>query len=322
MATIDTKRRVKHYVLNDARQWVDRGTGHVSWIYNDKQKSVSLIVKSENDGSTLLEAKILLSIVYQRQQDTLIVWSDTNRRDLALSFQEKAGCDEIWEKICEVLGEDSSQDITSSRERAGTNGDALDESDDDQLENDINTSPNSDLPQCELNKLKDIRDFFILELPRKSKIYKERLASVLETDSYIKKLIEIFHICEDLENTEGLNFLFEIFRSLFYLNKSSLLDILLSDDLIMDVIGCLEYDPNKNDHQRHREYITTKSKFKEIISFENSDLVNKIHQTYKVQYIQDVILPAPSVFEENSLTSLSSFIFLNKVEISNLIQVV
>ena len=60
---------------------------------------------------------------------------------------------------------------------------------------------------------------------------------------------------------------------------------------------------------------------KQIIPFDNVDLVNKIHQTYKVQYIQDVILPAPSVFEENSLASLTSFIFLNKVEISNLIQV-
>lgn len=50
--TVDTKRRVKHYVLNDARQWVDRGTGHVSWSYNDKQRAVSLIVKSESDGKS------------------------------------------------------------------------------------------------------------------------------------------------------------------------------------------------------------------------------------------------------------------------------
>jgi protein phosphatase-4 regulatory subunit 3 len=88
----------------------------------------------------------------------------------------------------------------------------------------------------------------------------------------------------------------------------------------MDVIGCLEYDPAKSEPVKHREYINTKSQFKEIIPFENVDLVQKIHQTYKVQYIQDVILPAPSVFEENSLASLTSFIFLNKVEISNLIQ--
>jgi protein phosphatase-4 regulatory subunit 3 len=245
---------------------------------------------------------------------------------LALSFQEKAGCDEIWEKICEVLGEDSTLTITSSRGNSLANGgsDNLDESDDDQLETDIinNTSPSSDLPQCELSKLKDIRDFFVCDLPRKSKIYKERLATILESDNYIKKLIDIFHVSEDLENIEGLHYLFEIFRSLFYLNKSSLLDILLSDDFIMDVIGCLEHDPNKSEPMRHREYINTKSNFKEIISFDNPDLVNKIHQTYKIQYIQDVILPAPSVFEENSLTSLASYIFLNKVEISNLIQVV
>lgn len=35
-------------------------------------------------------------------QDTLIVWSEAENYDLALSFQEKAGCDEIWEKICQV----------------------------------------------------------------------------------------------------------------------------------------------------------------------------------------------------------------------------
>lgn len=35
-------------------------------------------------------------------QDTLIVWSEADNYELALSFQEKAGCDEIWEKICQV----------------------------------------------------------------------------------------------------------------------------------------------------------------------------------------------------------------------------
>lgn len=35
-------------------------------------------------------------------QETLIVWSEADQYDLALSFQEKDGCDEIWEKICTV----------------------------------------------------------------------------------------------------------------------------------------------------------------------------------------------------------------------------
>lgn len=53
-------------------------------------------------GTLLLESKIQTDTAYQKQQDTLIVWSERDNYDLALSFQEKAGCDEIWEKICQV----------------------------------------------------------------------------------------------------------------------------------------------------------------------------------------------------------------------------
>jgi hypothetical protein len=56
-----------------------------------------------NSGSLLLESKIQTETAYQKQQETLIVWSEGDNFDLALSFQEKAGCDEIWEKICQVL---------------------------------------------------------------------------------------------------------------------------------------------------------------------------------------------------------------------------
>ena len=57
-----------------------------------------------------------------------------------------------------------------------------------------------------------------------------------------------------------------------------------------------------------------------MIKINNPELLSKIHQTYRVQYIQDVVLPTPSVFEENMLSTLSSFIFFNKVEIVQIIQ--
>lgn len=69
-------------------------------------------MRAENDGSLLLESKIQPDTAYQKQQDTLIVWSEGDNFDLALSFQEKAGCDEIWEKICQVQGKDPSVDTT------------------------------------------------------------------------------------------------------------------------------------------------------------------------------------------------------------------
>lgn len=65
----------------------------------------------------LLESKVMPNRTYQKQevsetaitplvplffQETLIVWSEDDSCDLALSFQEKLGCDEVWGKICEV----------------------------------------------------------------------------------------------------------------------------------------------------------------------------------------------------------------------------
>ena len=47
----------------------------------------------------------------------------------------------------------------------------------------------------------------------------------------------------------------------------------------------------------------------------------QVHQTYQVMYIQEVILPTPSLFEENMMSTLNSFVLFNKAEIINTVQV-
>lgn len=49
----------------------------------------------------ILESKIAPTTAYQKQQETLICWSE-NDQELALSFQLIDSCSEIWEKICDV----------------------------------------------------------------------------------------------------------------------------------------------------------------------------------------------------------------------------
>ena len=95
---------------------------------------------------------------------------------------------------------------------------------------------------------------------------------------------------------------------------------MFSEDLIFDVVGCLEYDPLETVPNKHRDYLRKNAKFKEALPIKNHELLLKIHQTFRVQYIQDVVIPAPSVFEDNLLPTLSSFIFFNKVEIVTLVQ--
>ena len=141
----DTRRRVKLYELNAERQWDDKGTGHVSSTYVERLKGISLVVRSEQDGSLLLESKIQTDTAYQKQQETLIVWSEGDNFDLALSFQERAGCDDIWEKICSVQGKDPSVDFTQ---------DLVEDSEDDRGFDEISESaPPIELPAAELNKL-------------------------------------------------------------------------------------------------------------------------------------------------------------------------
>ncbi|XP_016843430.1 serine/threonine-protein phosphatase 4 regulatory subunit 3 isoform X2 [Nasonia vitripennis] len=305
----DTRRRVKLYALNADRQWDDRGTGHVSSSYIDRLKGTSLLVRAESDGTILLESKIQPDTAYQKQQDTLIVWSESDNYDLALSFQEKAGCDEIWEKICQVQGKDPSVEITQ---------DIVEESEDERFDDMSDSAPPIELPACELGRLEDINE--LIGNCLSSPMRKEKLAMALESEGYIRKLLNLFHTCEDLGNMEGLHHLYDIFKNIFLLNKNALFEVMFSDDTIFDVVGCLEYEPTLPQPKKHRQYLQQLAKFKQAIPITNAELLAKIHQTYRVQYIQDVVLPTPSVFEDNMLSTLSSFIFFNKVEIVTLIQ--
>ncbi|PIO25729.1 hypothetical protein AB205_0192790 [Aquarana catesbeiana] len=207
----------------------------------------------------------------------------------------------------QVQGKDPSVDITQ---------DLVDESEEERFED--MSSPGLELPSCELSRLEEIAEVVASSLP--SPLRREKLALALENEGYIKKLLELFHVCEDLENVEGLHQLYEIIKGIFLLNRTALFEVMFSEDCIMDIIGCLEYDPSLSVQRKHREFLTQTAKFKEVIPISDLELKQKIHQTYRVQYIQDVVLPTPSVFEENMLSTLHSFIFFNKVEIVGMLQ--
>ncbi|ESO04595.1 hypothetical protein HELRODRAFT_111611, partial [Helobdella robusta] len=328
----DEKMRVKLYMLNAGRVWDDQGTGYVSSTFIDKSKNMILLVKEENKNTVLLESKIQLNTAYQKQQETLIVWSEADNYDYALSFQNKAGCDEIWAQICQVQGKDPSVDITQ---------DILLDQDDPDLDDDrfdvsggaghlghhddVVDRVSMSLPSCELGRLDDIVELFQSCLT--SPIKRERLATLLESENYIGKLVELFRMSEDLEDIDALHKLFNAFKSLFFLNKTPVFEAMFADDVIFDVIGALEYDPAHQQQQqqqpqpiKHREYLKTQTRLKQAVPIENPELIQKIHQTYRVQYIQDAILPAPSVFEDNVLSTLTSFIYFNKMEIVTVLQ--
>ena len=89
--------RTKVYLLNDDGQWDDRGTGHAEIQYMPAEDAAFIIVMSEENAETsLLQTKIHMQDIYQRQQDTIISWNEPDTGvDYALSFQNPDGCTEL-----------------------------------------------------------------------------------------------------------------------------------------------------------------------------------------------------------------------------------
>lgn len=212
--------------------------------------------------------------------------------------------------VVQFQGKDPSVDVTQE---------VVEESEDERIEDMADSAPPVELPSCDIGKLEEINE--VVSSCLTSPIRREKLALLIENENYVKNLINVFHMCEDLDDLKGLHHLYGIFKNIFLLNKNALFEVMFADDTIFDVVGALEYDPTSSQPKRHREYLRGIAKFKEVIPISNPELLGKIHQTYRVQYIQDVVLPTPSVFEENMLSTLSSFIFFNKMEIVTMIQV-
>lgn len=83
-------RRVKVYELCKD-EWTDKGTGFCSGEVLNEQPYV-LVRNEENNTEILLKMHILGEIQFHKQQETLIVWSEADKNDMALSFQEAEGC--------------------------------------------------------------------------------------------------------------------------------------------------------------------------------------------------------------------------------------
>ncbi|CAG8561644.1 31601_t:CDS:10 [Gigaspora margarita] len=169
-----------------------------------------IIVRSEEDTAVLLlNSRIMKDHDYQKQQDTLVVWTEPNGLDLALSFQEAEGCTEIW---C-----------------------------------DTRTSPPPDpeipnmtikLPEPTLSNLEEIE--LIIKVSSRSIYEREKLAAFV-TQGYIAKLLPLLSTCEDLEDLKDLHRLCNIMKGIIMLQDSEIYEYILRDDVIMQVVGMLEY---------------------------------------------------------------------------------
>ncbi|KAG8624738.1 hypothetical protein KVT40_007805 [Elsinoe batatas] len=296
----EPRKRVKVYELKN-NDWYDRGTGfcHGHVI---TQEDARIFVQSEDDPNrTLLETRIAKDDGYQKQQDTLIVWTEPTGVDMALSFQEPEGCSAIWEFVYEVQ-----QRLLAM---------APDDLDDDMLENGSAIM----LPAPELGNLHEVEN--IMRNASQSTPGRDALAKfVMAPDSlYISKLAPLVEMAEDLEDLPDLHRLCNIMKTLILLNDTSIIEFIVRDELILGVVGALEYDPDFPSHKaNHRQYLANNSKFKEVVKIDSMEIRRKIHHTYRLHYLKDVVLAR--ILDDPTFSVLNSLIFFHQVDIVNHIQ--
>ncbi|KAI0909708.1 component of IIS longevity pathway SMK-1-domain-containing protein [Ustulina deusta] len=301
------RRRVKVYELRN-NDWFDRGTGFCTATFNTSedghQRDAQVIVESEDHPErTLLKTRICKEDGFHKQQETLIVWTEpTNGVDMALSFQEAEGCAMIWKFINSIQ-----QQYNPSNNQ--------DDSLSDDLAMDMANPIN--LPEVSMANLADIEAQ--MRMMSSSVSSRDALTKYVIAENYIHKLIPIVSDAEDLESLADLHRLCNIMKVIILLNDTAIIEHAVSDACVIGVVGALEYDPDFPSHKaNHRQWLQGEGRFREVIRIEDTEILKKIHQTYRLQYLKDVVLAR--ILDDNTFSVLNSLIFFNQVDIVTHVQ--
>lgn len=223
------RKRVKVYELKN-NDWFDRGTGFCTGQLfsgagpSPESPDARILVVSEDDANRqLLETRISKDDGYQKQQDTLIVWTESNGVDMALSFQEAEACASIWEFVSEIQGR-----LATLAPDDGLSDDLLDP---------VHTIA---LPEPQLGRLDEVEG--AIRAASTSPAGRDALAKCVmhPEQNYILKLAPLVTRAEELESTSDLHRLCTIMKHLILLNDTAIIEFVVMDQAIMGVVGALE----------------------------------------------------------------------------------
>ncbi|GAA6010173.1 hypothetical protein JCM10207_005651 [Rhodosporidiobolus poonsookiae] len=258
---------------------------------------------------------------YQRQQDTLIVWTERGYSaqtgeeeevEMALSFATASGCGEMWEFIKaarrfaaeqQALHSPSPSPSLSS-ERAFP----------------LHATPSTfssltTLPEPSLGTLPSVEA--ALRAIGRTAVGRERATNMIVRTGFVEKLIRVHEEAEDLESLEDLHALCRVMQTILLLNDSALFDLVIQDNLILGVVGMLEYDPDfPTMRASYRAHLSSPTAFIPVTSTPlPPSLLSKIHATHRLHYLKDVVLAR--ILEDSTFSLLNSHIYFNEVDLVN-----
>ncbi|GAA5884248.1 hypothetical protein JCM3774_003591 [Rhodotorula dairenensis] len=259
---------------------------------------------------------------YQRQQETLIVWTERTldendeEQEMALSFATGSGCSEIWEFIKAARRYLAEQAALRSPSPAAS--DALSSPPRHLLSGSSFASLANSLPEPTLGSVTEF-DAALRAMSR-SAVGRERAASVVLRTGVIEKLCKLQAEAEEAQSLEDLHALCRVMQQILLLNDNAIFEHVLQDDVILGVVGILEYDPEfPTMRASYRQHLSSPTAFVPVVPphLLGPALLGKIHQTHRLHYLKDIVLAR--VIEDSTFSMLNSAIYFNEVEIVNVI---
>lgn len=313
------QRRVKVYLLKDDN-WLDHGTGFCTGEIDDETHKPFFIVRNELDQEDIiLKAFLEGNTQYQRQQETLIVWTDPSGKDIALSFQETEGCADLCDFIIDMQQHDLSPEISlyyviSNNQISDENGTTSDITE-------LVTGPIEYPPIPTLANLEEILE--TLNQRSTSSYYRSRILKFIVEKEYFMELIRVFNESEQQHNLINLYSLSEIIKTLILYSESAILeDIVTSEEKILGIIGILEYDAEfPNQKSCHRDFLSQKANFKYVINLPVELMksgLNIFKKDFYLNFLKDVILAR--FIDDQSFNMINTLIHFNQVEINQFLK--
>lgn len=299
-------KRVKVYELIGSR-WVDQGTAYC-FGQLDEGNQAFLIARSEADfNKVILSTAIRSNDVYQRQQDSLIVWTEPDGADYALSFQDADGCAEVWNFIIEVQ-----RHLNTEDQGLGSSSPAGDHS-----ATTATIIRTGHLPSPQLGNIQDIEG--AIKALARTQTIKERICEYIQREGYIKALIDVMSMAEDLESLDNLHALCSLMQTILLMNDHSIYEHILEDDIFFGVVGMLEYDPEFPTHKaNYRDFLHNSTRFHQPIVIRDETIRKKVHHTFRLQFLKDVVLAR--ILDDSTFNVLNSCILFNQIDIINHVQ--
>lgn len=342
-------------VKTNVDQWLHTETGEATLCVHAEAS------KQNSSRRVLLRTRVLLRDAYQRQGDNIITWcepyygnratspdgnatstsgnsntSSTSGVDLALSFQDNAGCLDIWRQITQVQGQaaellqetlaaSSSVEDMAAHVAAQHHADlqARQAHSDAEMWNFSNTNNNNNNDE-EVYALESSPAIPMPPLPTPPSLQniasiadtiaalqhtqqRDSLAMRIATDdcAYLKSLLALFPAAETRGDYGKLAMLAACVKTILLLNDPSILEWIISVARVFeDICACLEYDPDLREKANHRWFLRDRAKFRTVVPMEDPELVSAIHRSFRVQYLRDTLL-RPTM-DESALSSLGS----------------